>query len=198
MLACSSLSVGYAGKSILRDLSFEFTAGRVILISGANGSGKSTLLRTMFGLLPAISGRVEWFGNAGPNVQPRDLILAGVRYLGQGVRGFPRMRVGEQLRLLERIYGFEAPQPDETCIEHIPMDKAVGDLSIGQRRLVALESLTAGEPRAFLLDEPLAALDQSVIDAVERWCLRRRDEGKLVVLVEHRLIGLEPDEVVEV
>lgn len=57
-LTCQNLRVGYDGKSVLQDLSFEVFAGDYLCIVGENGSGKSTLMKTILGLQPPISGRI--------------------------------------------------------------------------------------------------------------------------------------------
>ena len=57
-LICQNLRVGYDGKSVLQDLSFEVFAGDYLCIVGENGSGKSTLMKTILGLQPPISGRI--------------------------------------------------------------------------------------------------------------------------------------------
>ena len=57
-LTCQKLCVGYDGKSVLQDLSFQVFAGDYLCIVGENGSGKSTLMKTILGLQPPISGRI--------------------------------------------------------------------------------------------------------------------------------------------
>ena len=52
-LTCQNLRVGYDGKSVLQDLSFEIFAGDYLCIVGENGSGKSTLMKTILGLQPS-------------------------------------------------------------------------------------------------------------------------------------------------
>ena len=56
-LTCQKLCVGYDGKPVLQDLSFQVFAGDYLCIVGENGSGKSTLMKTILGLQMPISGR---------------------------------------------------------------------------------------------------------------------------------------------
>ena len=49
-LTCQNLCVGYDGRPVLQDLSFELLAGDYLCIVGENGSGKSTLMKTILGL----------------------------------------------------------------------------------------------------------------------------------------------------
>ena len=57
LLSCQNLSVGYEGKPVLQNLSFEIFAGDYLCIVGENGSGKTTLMKTLLGLQPPIGGR---------------------------------------------------------------------------------------------------------------------------------------------
>lgn len=57
-LTCQNLCVGYDGKSVLQDLSFQVFAGDYLCIVGENGSGKSTLMKTILGLQMPVSGRI--------------------------------------------------------------------------------------------------------------------------------------------
>lgn len=58
LLTCQDLCLGYDGKEILHNLSFEISAGEYLCIVGENGSGKSTLMKTILGLQQPISGKV--------------------------------------------------------------------------------------------------------------------------------------------
>ncbi|MBQ8935751.1 MAG: ATP-binding cassette domain-containing protein, partial [Oscillospiraceae bacterium] len=57
-LTCQNLTLGYDGREILHDLSFEVNAGEYLCIVGENGSGKSTLMKTILGLQTPISGKI--------------------------------------------------------------------------------------------------------------------------------------------
>jgi urea transport system ATP-binding protein len=63
MLNVDHLNQYYGGSHILRNLSFTAEAGKVTAILGRNGVGKSTLLKSLMGLLPAKSGRIEFAGH---------------------------------------------------------------------------------------------------------------------------------------
>ena len=59
LLACRDAGLGYEGKAIWEHLDFQVRRGDYICIVGENGSGKSTLLKSLLGLLPPLSGRIE-------------------------------------------------------------------------------------------------------------------------------------------
>ena len=58
-IICQNLSVGYDSKVILKNLSFEVNKGDYLCIVGENGSGKTTLIKSILGLIPTISGKLE-------------------------------------------------------------------------------------------------------------------------------------------
>ena len=58
IIRVKNLSIGYEGKVIMRDLSFDIPKGDIFIIMGGSGCGKSTLLRTLTGLIPAQAGQI--------------------------------------------------------------------------------------------------------------------------------------------
>ena len=70
-LQTRNLSVSYAGRSVLRSVSFQLSAGTLTGIVGPNGAGKSTLLRAVLGLIPADTGEVSLFGTSVNKNRPR-------------------------------------------------------------------------------------------------------------------------------
>ena len=59
LITCQNLCLGYDGREILHDLSFEVNSGDYLCIVGENGSGKSTLMRTILGLQKPLAGQVR-------------------------------------------------------------------------------------------------------------------------------------------
>ena len=59
LLKCENMTLGYDGEALIKDLSFEVNPGDYLCIVGENGAGKSTLMRTLLGLQPPMSGKVE-------------------------------------------------------------------------------------------------------------------------------------------
>ena len=62
MLKATDLSIGYDGHAVISDLNFTINKGDHLCIIGENGSGKTTLMRTMLGLIPPVSGKIEMDG----------------------------------------------------------------------------------------------------------------------------------------
>jgi branched-chain amino acid transport system ATP-binding protein len=187
LLQTAALSVGYEGRTVVSGVAVEVAAGTSLAVIGHNGSGKTTLLRTLFGLQPALSGQASVLALALPSLKPRLLIERGARYLAQGPRSFDELSPSANRDVLSRLYGF---QRESRGVNHLPPAGRVGSLSLGWRRLEALELLMAGSPSLLLLDEPTASLDQQNAHRVFEWLSAARRRGVSLVIVEHALTPL--------
>src|SRR5262249_33686841 len=85
--------------TILHGTSFAVRRGTITTLIGPNGAGKSTIFKTVFGMLPARSGRVVFEGADITNLGPRDLIARGLSYVPQGRNIFPELSVRHNLEL---------------------------------------------------------------------------------------------------
>ncbi len=154
----SGLTKRYRRGTALRDCTVTVPAGRISALVGPNGAGKSTLLRLLTGLARASGGSALVLGGV-PRQDPA--FLADIGYLGQDVPLYRRLSADDHIRagayLNERWDG--AGARDRLRELGVPLDRAVGTLSGGQRAQVGLSLALAKRPRLLLLDEPVAALD---------------------------------------
>jgi molybdate transport system ATP-binding protein len=151
------------------DVVITAAPGEVVAVLGPNGAGKSTLLRAVAGLLPLDAGVVR-LGDVvlderrrGVFVQPQQRRL-GVVF--QDHRLFPHLRVIDNIAFGPRSRGVSKAAARETArtwLDRLGLTalsrRHPRQLSGGQAQRVALARALACEPRALLLDEPLAALD---------------------------------------
>lgn len=171
-------------------------AAQRIAILGANGSGKSTLLKLLAGLYTPDSGRVLLDGTGMEQIDPRDL-RRNIGYLGQDVRLFAgTLRDNLNLNLLEQdgdrmmaALDFAGLGP---FVRSHPkgLDLDIGDggagLSQGQRQSIGWARLWLQDPGIVLLDEPTAALDQTLertlVSRLETWL-----HGRTAIIATHRM-----------
>ncbi len=192
--------MGYAydqdGARTLDIPALKIPAGQHVAILGANGSGKSTLLKVLSGLHRPTTGRVLIDGVDMGQVMSRDL-RRSIGYLGQEVRLFAgTLRENLNLTLLERddnrlmaaldfagLGPFVANHPKGLDLEI--RDGGEG-LSIGQRQSIGWARLWLQDPRVCLLDEPTAALDQTLeqtlVSRLSTWL-----EGRTAIIATHRV-----------
>ncbi len=170
--------------------------GQKLAILGSNGSGKSTLLKVLSGLYAPSEGRILLDGTDMGQIEPRDL-RRGIGYLGQDVRLFTgTLRENLNLTLLERDDDRLMQALDFAGLgpfvkgHHKGLDLEIRDggqgLSIGQRQSIGWARLWLQDPSVCLLDEPTAALDQTLentlVDRLKSWL-----EGRTAVIATHRV-----------
>lgn len=178
-------------KPALQDISFAVHKGDGVLIHGGNGSGKSTLAWIMAGLA------VPTVGTALVDGQPAHERVGSVALAFQAAR-LQLMRARVDLEVASAA-GFD---PNDTRRVHTALN-AVGldaslarrrtdQLSGGQMRRVVLAGLLAREPKALILDEPLAGLDaESQAGLLRLLEDLRKNQGLTVVVISHDFVGLE-------
>jgi energy-coupling factor transport system ATP-binding protein len=174
----------------LRDVSFTIDEGEGVLIHGVNGSGKSTLAWLMAGLAAPSAGTCLIDGRAATKQ------VGAVALSFQAARlQLIRKRVDLEIA---SAAGFDVSDHlrIEAALAMVGLDPSFGDrpiarLSGGQLRRVALAGLLARNPRALILDEPLAGLDAATADGLVGLLADMRSAGLTIVVISHDFSGLE-------
>lgn len=188
------------GAPVLDVAGLGIKPGQRIAVLGANGSGKSTMLKLLAGLYTPTKGRLLVDGTDMTQIDPRD-IRRNVGYLGQDVRLFAgTLRDNLNLTQLERDDDRLLEALDFAGIgqyvrgHHKGLDLDIRDggngLSTGQRQSIGWARLWLQNPPVVLLDEPTAALDQTL----ERTLVSRLDRwlgDRTAVIATHRVPILE-------
>jgi ABC-type Mn2+/Zn2+ transport system ATPase subunit len=184
-----AVSVGWRGRAVLRDVTFELRAGEALALVGPNGSGKSTLLVALLGLRRPLAGSVvrspRWRAGYVPQQAALDPLfrfsVADVVAMGSlAGRWLPGAHARERLAVAARAL-------DAVGLAH-KATEIFRDLSGGQRQRVLLARALARDPTVLVLDEPTIGLDiraESVfLDLVRRL---RSERNLAVVVVSHSL-----------
>jgi branched-chain amino acid transport system ATP-binding protein len=211
ILATRNLGLDIGGARIVADVSLEVRAGELVGIIGPNGAGKTTLFNLLSGLLRPTAGSVELRGRDVTGDPPYRRARGGLGRTFQVSSVFPLLTVHENVRLAAeaelggtlRIWRRaasvrEAVQRANEALLRVGLADRVlwpaGLLSHGDKRKLELAMLLAGRPDVILLDEPMAGVAaEDVDDLVELIRSVHKDEGKTVLMVEHRMevvIGL--------
>jgi putative spermidine/putrescine transport system ATP-binding protein len=168
----------------------DLPAGRLIAFLGPSGCGKTTLLRLIAGLETPSEGRVLIDGEDVTGVPTH---RRGVGMVFQSLALFPHLSVGGNIAYGLRIRGIDRERQRRRVEELLDLvrlpgvaDRHVAALSGGQRQRVAIARALALEPRLFLLDEPLSALDAKLREdmQVEIRLLQQR-LGITTIVVTH-------------
>lgn len=185
MLEAHNLTCVRDERTLFSDLSFTVSAGDIVQIEGANGAGKTSLLRILAGLSRAEQGDVRWHQH--PVHRQRERYHADLLYLGHqpGVKSV--LTAFENLRFFHPAHSAEAllaalDEVELTGYEEV----AVGLMSAGQQRRVALARLWLSPSPLWILDEPLTAIDVSGVNKLTGLFERHAAAGGLVILTTHQ------------
>ncbi|MBE7070259.1 MAG: ABC transporter ATP-binding protein [Ruminococcaceae bacterium] len=195
------VSFKYKGseEGLLNDTSLTVTKGETLLLTGASGSGKTTILRLINGLIPHyyqgdVEGKVTVAGKVIADTELYELAgIVGTVFQNPRSQFFSIDTDGEIVFGPENI-GLdpkEIQKRKEDVVEEMHIGKLLGrslfELSGGEKQSIACASVSALLPEIILLDEPSSNLDQSVIKKLAGQIRMWKDEGKTIVISEHRL-----------
>ena len=175
-----SLGVRYGTRQAVVAVDLRLRAGEVLAVVGPNGSGKSSLLRAIAGLVRH-DGTIACDRSA-IGYMPQDNAARAA------LTAFEVVLLGRMRSLSFRV-GDDDLRAAEAAMQELDIvplaDRQIGELSGGQRQLVFLAQVLAGDPRVLLLDEPTSALDiahQVQVLALVRDVTRRRGLTTMIVL----------------
>jgi branched-chain amino acid transport system ATP-binding protein len=192
-LAIEALEAGYdPGLSIIRGASLTVHASEIFAVIGPNGAGKSTLVKAVAGLVPISNGRNLLFGKDITATPSHRMVFAGLAFVPQTENVFVNLSVAENLELAaaiikanrrERLDPVYAMFPDL----HRQRADLAGQLSGGQRQMLAVARGLIARPKLIILDEPSAGLSPKMLEQVFAKLREVRDSGVTVLLVEQNV-----------
>jgi ABC-type branched-subunit amino acid transport system ATPase component len=194
-LVLDRVSAGYGGAAVIEDVSLSVRSGQVACVVGPNGAGKSTLLRVVTRDAELISGRITLDGEDISRTAGNDLVRRGLAWVPQLDDVFPILTVRENLELGGySLAKREVRRRVEEVLEIFPLlggliSRAAGQLSGGERKLLAIGRALMPRPSAVLLDEPTAGLSPEMTKLVLNTHVDElRRTGVAVLLVEQRAL----------
>ncbi len=186
-IKCKDLSVGYDGNIVSQGINFNLEAGDYLCIVGENGAGKSTLMKTLLGLIPKLSGEIEY---------GEDLSKSDIGYLPQQTllqKDFPASvreivlsgHIGKGSLHYSRIQKQIARESMEYMSISNLANKCYMDLSGGQKQRVLLARALCATSKLILLDEPVTGLDPKVTTDFYNLVKKLNDDGISIIMVSH-------------
>ena len=189
ILECNGIAAGYVkGLNILQGVDLVVYEGEIVSIIGPNGAGKSTLLKAIMSLIKVSAGRFYLNGTEKTGLSTHKIVMEGLGYVPQVANVFPSLTIEENLEIgswsiknkrdaLKKIYS------DFPMLSDRKKDKA-GNLSGGQRQILALARALITSPNLLLLDEPSAGLSPVAINDVFTSIKEINESGVSILLVE--------------
>jgi branched-chain amino acid transport system ATP-binding protein len=190
LIEVNDLVAGYGDNlPILENVDLNLEEGKVGVIIGPNGAGKSTLLKSIFGLLHVHSGDIALLGNSIVHLKADQLVREGLAFVPQEFNVFTSMSVEENLEMgafirddnledsIDRVYHYFPPLKEKRR-------QPAGQLSGGQRQMVAMGRALMSNPSVLLLDEPTAGLSPLFMEKIFERIVAVNEAGVSVLMVE--------------
>ena len=191
ILTLTDVVAGYGKMTILHGASFAVPRAKITTVIGPNGAGKSTVFKTVFGMLPARSGRVLFDGREITNLSPRDLIARGISYVPQGRNIFPELSVRHNLELgaVMAPANFDLAGRMEAAMDRFPVlrrkaDAQASTLSGGEQKMLEIARALLLEPKLMLIDEPSIGLSPILVNELFAILADMRSRGVTVLMIE--------------
>ncbi len=190
MLEIKGVEAGYGKLRILRGVDMSVPDGSIVALLGGNGTGKSTLLKAISGLIPVWKGEILLDGQPIHNLQPHEIVRAGLVQVTQGKDSYPGMTVEENLML--GAYSRSDKAAVRTDLEHVyeffpilreKRKQISGLLSGGQVQMLVVGRGLMAAPKMIMLDEPSAALAPLLVLDIFKQINRIRHELGMTILV---------------
>jgi len=198
LISCKNLKLGYDGREIADNISFEVNEGDYLCIIGENGSGKSTLMKTVLGLLKPVSGEIE-FGEG--------LKQTEIGYIPQQTviqKDFP---ASIKEVVLSGTLNNSKFKPFYTARDRVTakrnmeilglldmQNKCYHDLSGGQQQRVLLARALCATKKVLVLDEPVAGLDPVVTNELYEIINKlNKKHGITIIMISHDVSAITKD-----
>ena len=185
------LTKRYGARRGIDDVSFRVPAGAIFGFIGPNGAGKTTTIRVLLGLIAPTSGAARVLG--------RDVVADGpaaraeLGYVAGETNLYPRMRTGELLAWLGRFHGGDhaARRKELAAALDLDLDARTDELSLGNRKKVAIAGALQHRPRLVVLDEPSNGLDPVVRARLHDLLREEAARGATVFFSSHELAEVQ-------
>jgi peptide/nickel transport system ATP-binding protein len=196
VLSIKNIDAAYNGSlKVLHNVNIRIPRGRTVAVVGESGSGKSTTARVITGLLPPMSGSVEFNGEALPaefkDRNKDQLQRIQMIYQSADTAMNPRQTISEIIgRPLEFYHGLSGLQKQERVLELLKMieldesfyDRLPSELSGGQKQRVCIARALAADPEIIICDEVTSALDQIVQEGILKLLLNLQKDYNITYL----------------
>jgi branched-chain amino acid transport system ATP-binding protein len=192
MLAARDLVTGYGLGAVIHGVSFDVEAGEVVCLLGRNGAGKSTTLRSIMGLTPPRSGRVEFKGQEITRRQPFQVARLGIGYIPDDRRIFADLSVEENLEIVRQVTRREGRWTMERVYRLFPVlaelrAKFGSGLSGGEQKMLAVGRALMGNPELLILDEPSEGLSPLMVQTLIGAIHQIREEGVTLLVADQNV-----------
>jgi len=179
-----SLCVELGGQNILRNITADIPAGKIVGLLGPSGAGKTTLMRVIVGRQRITSGSVSVLGGPAGSATLR----GEIGYMTQVVSVYPDLTVLENMRYFATMLGVDRAEATD-ILGVVDLGKQakqlVRTLSGGQKSRVSLAIALLGKPKMLVLDEPTVGVDPVLRQQLWQTFRTIADKGTSIIVSSH-------------
>ncbi len=188
ILTLQGVHTDIAQYHVLADLNLTVPRGGVTMLLGRNGVGKTTTLRTIMGLWTAKQGTIAFDGTELSALPTSDRACLGIGYVPEDMGIFTDLTVAENMILAASSGGLD-PKRMEWIFTAFPALRTfwtseAGNLSGGQKQMLAIARAMAEERRLYLIDEPTKGLAPAIVSTMAGALRDLKRQGASILLVE--------------
>jgi len=173
---------------ILQGVDLTVPRGGLTVLLGRNGAGKTTTLRTIIGLWRASAGTIQFDGRDITRLATPAIARAGIAYVPESMAVFASLSVRENLLLAAREAPLDPARIDWICGFFPALKKfwhyPAGNLSGGQKQMVAIARAIALPRQLILIDEPTKGLAPGIVASLAAALRELKDSTTTMLLVE--------------
>lgn len=191
IIETNNLTKTYGKSRGIIDVNLKIKEGEIFGFVGPNGAGKSTTIRTLLNFIFPTSGSATIFG--------RDIVKdsCGIKeltsYVPSEVRFYDEVKVIDIINYAASFYKDCSREEIERLCESLDVEvnKKMGDLSLGNKKKVAIVQALISNPKLLILDEPTNGLDPLIQNKLFELLIEQKKKGTTIFLSSHNLVEVE-------
>jgi len=197
LLELKGVCKNFGGLKAVSQVSLDLEEGEILGIIGPNGAGKTTVFNTITGFFKPDAGEIWFSGENLVNLKPHQICQRGMVRTFQLVKPFLQLTVLDNVVVAALNRRKIVQEANEKALETIDFvglsekrDHLATGLTLPGRKRLELARALATEPKVLLLDEVMAGLTPTEVDALIRLLTEVNQKGITILLIEHVMRGL--------
>jgi branched-chain amino acid transport system ATP-binding protein len=193
LLEVSAIETFYGPSQALFGVDLELDEGEVVTLMGRNGMGKTTTIRSICGMTPARSGRIDFAGTTLAGLPPHRIARLGIGLVPEGRRCFPNLTVQENL--------VASARPGKWTLDAVKalfprlgerLRQYANTLSGGEQQMLAIGRALMTNPRLLILDEATEGLAPIIRQDIWAAIRKLKGDGQAILVVDKTMDEVLP------
>ena len=191
VIEINNLTKNYKSNRGIENINLSVNEGEIYGFIGPNGAGKSTTIKTLLNFIYPTSGEASILEM--DIVEYSHKIKEYIGYVPSEVKYYDDVKVADLIKYARSFYpNTSKEEVDKLCTElELDMNKKVGELSLGNKKKVAIDQAMISKPKVLILDEPTNGLDPLMQKKLFNLLIEEKKKGNTVFLSSHNLVEVQ-------